>query len=53
MFERIDIYVKRNGRWRYFDCSRARPTLAATRRLFEFLLGEPVKTQWSEREVTA
>lgn len=50
MFERIDVYIKRNGRWRYFDCSRMRSTLAATQRLFAAFLGEPVKARWSERD---
>jgi hypothetical protein len=49
MFERVDVYVKRGGRWVYHDCSRARKTLAATERLFAVLLGEPVKCRWSER----
>ncbi|HWU70771.1 MAG TPA: hypothetical protein VN017_05400 [Pseudoxanthomonas sp.] len=49
MFERIDIYVKRNGRWRYFDCTRACRTLTAARQRFESIFRQPVRARWSER----
>lgn len=42
----IEVMRKRGGRWVVVERSQARATLAATRRLYTAILGEPVKCRW-------